>query len=102
MFTPTKEQIEELGFTDYNDEWLFYKKWWERKEYYHKSVWFYSIEYIPSNKKQFHITNTANNIDVYPQSIEDLQILINILNPKNNIISWKSTNSDSHKNNGMN
>ena len=70
MFTPTKEQLEELGFKYWNvrcqlqidkppfDIWLSY--WWG-----------FFIQIWDENRK------------VYPQSIEDIQTLIRLLSPNN-------------------
>lgn len=68
MFTPTKEQLEELGFKE-NSYWSYYIRLHNILDIY------FVIE-----KSWMAIVNKYA-IPVYPQSIEDIETLIRLFNP---------------------
>lgn len=71
MYTPTKEELEELGFvSQWNNIWLYVtlESWlithWE-------------------NTTGFHLEDEATTgSEFYPQSLEDIKTLIRLLTPQ--------------------
>jgi len=81
MFTPTKEQLEELGFKF--EQWKIIQWLLKLEDHYKKELYYggYIVYSVPNN--QFWLSDFDNNIKIPVQSIEDLQTLIRILSPNN-------------------
>lgn len=72
MFTPTKQQLEELGITwDYIDS--MYKIWII-------SVILWNYQTTDNQEYRYFI---GWEVEFYPESIEDIQTLIRLLSPNN-------------------
>lgn len=70
-FTPTKEQLEELGFVPVINDWEI--EWWD----YEKDR---DLSYFPESEWQ-QTAYAYNYVDFYPKSLDDLQTLIRLLTP---------------------
>lgn len=73
MFIPSKQELEELGFNEY-DDWVFTSDdfWWWRKPY---NIKFYDNEWFLWDDL-YHLEDM-----IYPQSLEDIKTLIRLLTP---------------------
>lgn len=75
-FTPTKEQLEELGFKE--------SIWWDM---IYTTIAFQIRAEITQSWSKFtqvminHMWHTAYQFEIYPSSIEDIQTLIRLLSP---------------------
>lgn len=76
MFTPTETQIKELLNLWFSYDSLFVAHWIEYIKDDFKIKYWYSW-------KSWHI-GKYNSIEIFPESIEDIQTLIRLLSPNSN------------------
>lgn len=67
MFTPTKQELEELNFIPVMEAWEI--EWWD----YEKDR---DLSYFPDSESFAY-----KYVDFYPQSLDDLKTLIRLLTP---------------------
>lgn len=81
MFTPTKEELEELEFKF--EQWKRIEWILKLEDHYKKDVVYgqYIVYSVPNN--QFWLSDFDNNIKFPIQSIDDIKTLIRLLSPNN-------------------
>ena len=71
MFTPTKEELEELGFKQWDDVYILEHRTFQVEVF----NWWISVSHFVLWRKEW------KSLPVYPQSLEDLKTLIRLLTP---------------------